>query len=165
MTLETQKGAAAPARGGQALRLDIAGSNLLIAGTFEQWVPLVMEGLRDDRAVQLLVDLTSSKGTAEAAAVNDNKLLFSFEGHDIKRMPVGHRVRGTLTLGTQSAPAEVLLQAPAAHTPFAVLAFEVPEGFETMWDEMSKRADDNAARGETEVRAWGWLRPPAVAAA
>ena len=137
----------------------------MIAGTFEQWVPLVMEGLRDDRAVQLLVDITSSKTTAEPTAANHNGLLFSFESHDIKRLPVGHRVRGTLTLGAHSAPTEMLLQAPATHTPFAVLAFEVPEGFETIWDAMSQRADDNAARGETEVRASGWLRAPAVATA
>lgn len=160
MTLETQTATAQ-----QALRLDIAGANLMIAGTFEQWVPLVMEGLRDERAVQLLVDITSAPTTVEPTATGHDQPLLAFESHDIKRMPYGHRARGTLSYGDTSADAEVLLQAPPAHTPFALLTLQLPQGFETAWQAMEKRAEASAALGETEVRARGWLRPPSVAAA
>ena len=165
MTLETQTPLAQPAGAPKALRLDIADANLMIAGTFTQWVPLLMEGLREDRSVQLLVDITSPERSTEAAVANTNGLLFAFEASDVKPGTNGHRVRGTLSHGTRTAPTEMLLQTARAHTPFAVLSFELPEGFEGLWDTMVKQADDRAAEGETEFRAWGWLRPPVVAAA
>ncbi len=164
MTLPTQT-PSAPAQGHKPIRLDIAGANLMIAGTFSQWVPLVMEGLREDRAVQLLVDITSSKAGSETAAANTNGLLFAFAGSDVKRSAQGHRVRGTLSYGTKTAASELLLQTPSAHTPFAVLSFDIPVGFEGVWDNMARQAHQKAAEGQTEFRAWGWLRPPVVAAA
>ena len=152
----------------QAIRLDIAGADLLLTGTFEQWVPLVMEGLREERPVQLLVDVTSSSSSSNSAlAANTNGELFAFEAKAIKRaQPSGHRVKGILTYGTQQAEAEVFLQAPAAHSPFALLSFDLPNSnFESLWKALGKRADAQAAFGGTEVRAQGWLRPPTVAAA
>lgn len=150
----------------QAIRLDIAGANLLLTGTFEQWVPLVMEGLREERSVQLLVDVTSSS-TNSTLAANTNGELFAFEAKAIKRaQPNGHRVKGILTYGIHQAEAEVFLQAPAAHSPFALLSFDLPNSdFESLWKALGKRADAQAAFGGTEVRAQGWLRPPTVAAA
>ena len=137
----------------------------MIAGTFTQWVPLIMEGLRKDRAVQLLVDITSPETASEHAAANNNGLVFSFEGNEVKLGVEGHRVRGTLSHGTHTAPTEMLLQTSQAHTPFAVLSFELPQGFEGAWEKMANQANERAAEGETEFRASGWLRPPVVAAA
>jgi hypothetical protein len=150
----------------QAIRLDIAGPNLLLSGSFEQWVPLVMEGLREDRSVQLLVDVTSSSPNQFSAA-NSNGILFSFDATSIKRAKEGgHKIKGLMTHGAYQAEADVFLQAPAAHSPFAVLSFDLPnESFEGLWQEFGKRAAARAAAGGTEVRAQGWLRPPTVAAA
>lgn len=135
----------------------------MLSGTFEQWVPLVMEGLRDDRAVQLLVDVTSPKA-ATSTAVNTNGLLFQFESTDVKRSgTLGHRLRGVLTSGARQAPAEFMLEVAPAHTPFAVLSFSLPPDWEGLWDAFSANA--NARQDETEVRARGWLRTPALAAA
>jgi hypothetical protein len=151
---------------GRAIRLDIAGPNLLLTGTFEQWVPLVMEGLREDRSVQLLIDVTSSSPRLSSAQ-NSNGTLFSFEATSIKRAkPEGHKIKGLMTHGVHQAETEIFLQAPAAHSPFALLTFDLPnESFEGLWKDLSKRADARAAEGGTEVRAQGWLRPPTVAAA
>lgn len=138
----------------------------MLTGTFEQWVPLMMEGLKEDRAVQLLVDVTSSK-LPQVAPANTNGALFSFEAQSIKRVQNGgHRVKGVLTYGAHHAETEVFMQAPPSHSPFAVLSFQLPStDFEGLWKALSKRASSNAAKNGTEVRARGWLRPPTVAAA
>ena len=104
--LPTQSAAGKSA--GRAIRLDIAGPDLLLTGTFEQWVPRVMEGLREDRSVQLLIDVTSSSPRLSLAQ-NSNGALFSFEAKSIKRAkPLGHNVKGLLKYGVHEAEAEIL---------------------------------------------------------
>jgi len=125
-----------------------------------------MEGLRQDRSVQLLIDVTSSSPRV-SSALNSNGALFSFEATSIKRAkPDGHKITGMMTHGIHQAETEIFLQAPATHSPFALLSFDLPnEDFEGLWKELATRADARAADGGTEVRAQGWLRPPTVAAA
>jgi hypothetical protein len=141
--------------------LSIRGGELLLEGKFEHWVPMALESGGKQSQAQLVIDVTSS-----GPAIDAGDELFSFVSTKIRRVAEGtYLAQGTMQRGDVQRASEATVQAPAAHSPFAVVTFELAEGvFPEVWDELSARvAGQDGAKGELRPRAW--LLPPMVAAA
>src|SRR5262249_43096291 len=105
----------------QAIGLSIAGSQLMVNGRFDHWVPVAAEGAgTDEGAVQIFFDVT---GMARA---QDRDELFAFTASDVDRLgPFAYIAKGTATRGDTVEPMEVVVQTPPAHTPFLVVTFSI----------------------------------------
>lgn len=157
---------APPAKKRRPVRLDIAGGDLLLRGTFEQWLPVAMERPGDgDGSVQLLVDVTSLKNAPGTAALGTDVL--SFTAHDVKAVgPLTYAVNGKLTAGRAHKDLQIILQTPGLHTPFCLLTFSLPaREFAPLWRAFEARFAPADEGGTREVRARAWLRVPEVATA
>src|SRR5687768_13598011 len=117
----TPKGpvAAVVLAGGQPRRIDlsIVGGDLLLAGKFEHWVPMALESGGRRSAAQLVVDVTSVGPANDAGGE-----VFSFVSNKVRRVADGtYRARGTLRRGDVQRTSDATVQAPAVHSPFAVV--------------------------------------------
>ena len=166
----------APADHNIALR--IAGGDLLLAGRFGQWMPLVLaEGNQPAfgqpandvdahlSTAQVLFDVTSNRGAAPAGTgAQPVGELFSFTASSVEGMGTqAYRLKGRLRAHGQSAEVEATLRSPAAHTPFFVIVFRFDrQKFAGLWSALEDRIDQS---GAGELRPTAWLRAPELAAA
>src|SRR5687767_9653197 len=122
----------------QAIALRIVGGDLLLAGRFGQWMPLVLSEANDNnqpadgQPAQSLNDVDPSLSTAQVLFdVTSNRTvksnasdLFSFTATDVETVSnQAYKIKGKLRAHGQSADVEALLRSPAAHTPFFVIVF------------------------------------------
>jgi hypothetical protein len=145
----------------QTIRLAIAGSDLMVNGRFDHWVPVAAEGgSPEEGAVQIFFDIT---GMARAQQPDE---LFSFQATDVDRLgPFAYVVKGTMTKGDTSEPMEAVVQTPPAHTPFLVVTFAIDRKvFPNVWEDLSAVV---AARDEqtSQIHPRAWLRAPTLATA
>lgn len=157
---------APPAKKRRPVRLDIAGGDLLLSGTFEQWLPVAMERPGDgDGSVQLLVDVTSLGNSPGAATLGSDVLAFA--AHDVQQLgPLTYAVTGRITAGRASKDVQIILQTPGMHTPFCLLTFSLPgREFASLWRALEARFTPTDDNGTREVRARAWLRVPDIATA
>jgi hypothetical protein len=141
--------------------LSIAGGELLLAGKFQHWVPLALESGGKRSEAQVVLDVTSS-----GPANDTGGEVFAFASRNVRRIGEGtYLARGILRRGDVQQASNATVQAPAAHSPFAVVTFEVDEAvFPELWDELSTRvASQENSAGEVRPRAW--LLTPVLAAA
>jgi len=73
--------------------------------------------------------------------------------------------KGIMRRGDLESTAEAIVQAPPAHSPFAVLTFRMDEGvFPEVWSELSARAaTQDGASLEVRPRAWSFAQALAAA--
>jgi hypothetical protein len=153
--------AAAPVVGPpRFIDLSIRGGELLLAGRFEHWVPMALESGGKRHEAQVVFDVTST------GPANDTADVFSFVSNKVRRTAPGtYLARGTMRRGDVERPSSATVQAPAAHSPFAVVTFEVDEAaFPELWGELSARVASQDG-SNAEVRPRAWLLTPVVAAA
>jgi hypothetical protein len=159
----------------QAIALRIVGGDLLLAGRFGQWMPLVLSEANGNTqpavgqpvndldpnlsTAQVLFDVTSNR-TVKSSATD----LFSFTASDVETISnQAYKIKGKLRAHGQSADVEALLRSPAAHTPFFVIVFRFDrEKFAGLWSGLEDRIDGS---GHGELRPMAWLRAPELAAA
>jgi hypothetical protein len=144
----------------QTIRLAIAGSELMVNGRFDHWVPVAAEGGGEEGAVQIFFDVT---GTAISQPTDD---LFGFHATEVEKLgPFAYVVKGTITKGDRSEPMEAVVQTPPAHTPFLVITFAVDrKKFPEIWEDLAAvvatRDDQNS-----QIHPRAWLKPPTLATA
>ena len=109
---------------------------------------------------QLVFDVTSS------GPANDTGEVFSFASTDVRRKAEGtYLAKGVMRRGDVQQASNATVQAPGAHSPFAVLTFQVDEvTFPEVWSELSARFE-SADGSNAEVRPRAWLLTPVLAAA
>jgi hypothetical protein len=141
--------------------LSIRGDELLLEGKFEHWVPMALETGGKRSHAQLVIDVTSP-----GPANDTGEELFSFVASKVRKVTDDSYVaQGVMQRGDVQRPGRATVQAPAAHSPFAVVTFEMTEAaFPEVWEELSTRV---ARQGgpDAEVRPRAWLLTPTVAAA
>jgi len=140
--------------------LSIRGEDLLLSGKFEHWVPMALETGGKQNEAQLLVDVTSHE------PANDTDAVFSFVSTNVRRMGSdAYLARGTIGRGDVHRDAEILVQAPQRHSPFAAMTFRLDEPtFREVWSELAARfATQEGSKAEVRPRAW--LLTPVVATA
>jgi hypothetical protein len=145
----------------QTIRLAIAGSELMVNGRFDHWVPVAAEGGNpDEGAVQVFFDVT---GMARPQQLDE---LFAFDGSEVERLgPFAYIVKGTITKDDRTEPMEAVVQTPPAHTPFVVITFAIDRHkFPEIWGDLSAVV---AARDEqnSQIHPRAWLRAPTLATA
>lgn len=165
-----------------ALRLTVVGADLLLSGRFEHWVPMAVDtSVPAEKSVQLLVDVTSSRQSADQSTDED---ALTLTARNVRKIaPLTYRLRGTLTADGVSQDVEAMLQTPQSHTPFCLLTLTLPsDEFAGLWSRVdahtprntngaARRTDDGAPvaadepNADNEMRARAWLRPPTIAAA
>lgn len=137
------------------------GEDLLLSGKFGHWVPLSLDdGSGKLPEAQLVFDVTS------VGPANDGGEVFSFVATEVEPLVAGaYLARGTLRRDDREQPAQAVLQAPATHSPFALVTFQIdPATFPELWSELEARvANDQVPEGE--VRPWAWPQAPTLAAA
>jgi hypothetical protein len=141
--------------------LSIRGADVLLSGKFEHWVPMALESGGKRSQAQVVFDVTS---TGPANDIGGE--VFSFASNKVRQIAEGtYLAQGTMRRGDVQRATRATVQAPAAHSPFAVVTFDLDEGvFPELWEELSARVasqDDSNA----EVRPRAWLLTPVVAAA
>jgi hypothetical protein len=146
----------------QTIRLAIAGSELMVNGRFDHWVPVAAEGGNpEEGAVQIFFDVT---GMARPQQLDEE--LFAFHASEVERLgPFAYIVKGTITKDDRSEPMEAVIQTPPAHTPFVVITFAFDrQKFPEIWGDLSAVV---AARDEhsSQIHPRAWLRPPTLATA
>jgi|SRR6185436_785712 len=141
--------------------LSIRGDELLLEGKFEHWVPLSLESGGERGHAQVVFDVTSS-----GPANDTGGELFSFVSSKVRRVADGtYLAQGTMQRGAVHRASKATVQAPAAHSPFAVVTFEVAEAaFPEVWDTLSTRLASQSGP-DAEVRPRAWLLSPVLAAA
>ena len=134
---------------------------MLLAGRFEHWVPLALETGGKRNQAQVVFDVTS---TGPANDRGDEA--FSFVSKKVRRVADGtYLAQGTMRRGEVQRASKAVVQAPAAHSPFAVVTFEIAEAvFPELWEELSARVA-NQEGSKAEVRPRAWLLTPLIAAA
>jgi hypothetical protein len=146
------------------IRLAINGKDLMLAGRFNHWTPVAVEGggTGGESAVQLFFDVTS------LARTDETEDLFEFTSHQVKRIgDLAFLVKGTMKQGDVERPVDAVVQTPVAHTPFVAitLPFEA-EVFPEIWSDMSAlvsaRVDGESAQ---MMHPQAWLKAPSLAAA
>ena len=154
------------AQAGQSINLRIAGADLLLSGRFEQWAPLALAEGKDESAVQLLLDVTSTPGGREGKAKPATEL-FSFTSTSVESVaPQSYRAKGRLRSHGITRQTEVLLHSPVGHTPFFIMTVPIDRAiFGELWTELEDRAAMTAAGQERDMRPRAWLRAPDLAAA
>jgi hypothetical protein len=152
-----------------AIRLQIAGADLLLSGRFEQWMPVLLStGDQGElAAVQILFDVTSNRNNGSSGKARDRSELLAFKSTSVQAVgKQAYQVKGTLRAGGVSREVEALLQNPPGHTPFFVILFRFdPIAFPALWDSLEERAAHVEAAGQEELRPRAWLKAPALAAA
>lgn len=145
------------------IRLQIAGADLLLAGRFEQWMPVLLGEGEDGAlgAVQILFDVTSNRSARPGGD------LFSFKARSVEAVgPQAYRLKGTLRAGASSGEVEAVLQNPPGHTPFFVILFRMdPAAFPELWTAFEEKVAGVEGSGQQELRPRAWLKEPALAAA
>jgi hypothetical protein len=142
------------------VQLSITSKDLVIAGRFDHWLPVAMEGNGAEGAVQVLFDVTGLSTRQEDGE------LFSFEATKVKRVNAqSFAVTGLLKQGEVERTVEALVQTPMAHTPFVAITFPLDAtAFPELWGDLSALVsghNDNAVPMSPRA----WLRAPALAAA
>jgi hypothetical protein len=145
----------------QAIHLSIAGSELMVNGHFDHWVPVAAEGASpDEGAVQIFFDVTGMARAPEGEA------LFSFHANDVDRLgPFAFIAKGVMHKGDLDEPMEAVVQTPPAHTPFVVVTFSIDrKKFSDIWQDLTAVV---ATRDEqnTQLHPRAWLRTPTLASA
>jgi hypothetical protein len=145
----------------QTIGLSIRGSELMVGGRFDHWVPVAAEGAGpDEGAVQIFFDVTGM------ARSQDWQELFSFDAGEVDRLgPFAYIAKGTMRKGELEHPMEAVIQTPPAHTPFVVVTFSIDrKRFPEIWDDLSAVV---AARDDhsTQLHPRAWLRAPTLASA
>jgi hypothetical protein len=143
----------------RSIDLAIRGADLVLAGRFQHWVPLTLETGGGQSEAQLLFDVTSP------GPANDTGDVFSFASADVRSIGDGaFMAKGVLRRGELERPVDAVVQAPAAHSPFAAVTFQIDEtAFPEVWSELSEQASARITDGE--VRPWAWMLAPVLAAA
>jgi hypothetical protein len=149
----------------QTIRMEIAGSELMVNGRFDHWVPVAAEGgpeggATDEGAVQVFFDVTGM------ASPSDREELFAFHANEVEKLgPFAYIVKGTVTRGDRSESMEAVVQTPPAHTPFLVITFAIDrKKFPEIWEDLAAVV---AARDDqsSQIHPRAWLRPPTLATA
>jgi hypothetical protein len=146
----------------QAIGLSIAGSELMVNGRFDHWVPVAAEGAGpEEGAVQIFFDVTGMAPSQE-----DRDELFAFHASDVDRLgPFAYIAKGTVRRGDATEPMEVVVQTPPAHTPFLVVTFSIDrKKFPEIWDGLTAVAEDRDPNN-SQIHPRAWLRPPTLASA
>jgi hypothetical protein len=144
----------------QTIGLAIAGSELMVNGRFDHWVPVAAEGAgTDEGAVQIFFDVT---GMARA---QDREELFAFHASDVDRLgPFAYIAKGMVTSGEVKEPMEVVVQTPPAHTPFLVVTFSIDRRkFPEIWDTLTAVVEGRDP-SNSQLHPRAWLLPPTLAA-
>jgi hypothetical protein len=145
----------------QTIGLSIAGSELMVNGRFDHWVPVAAEGAgADEGAVQIFFDVTGM------ARLQDGDDLFSFHASDVDRLgPFAYIAKGTVTRGDLIEPMEVVVQTPPAHTPFLVVTFSIDrKKFPEIWEDLTAVVEGGREGANSQIHPRAWLRPPTLAA-
>jgi hypothetical protein len=145
----------------QAIRLSIAGPELMVRGRFDHWVPVAAEGATpDEGAVQIFFDVTGM------ARPQDRDELFSFQSVEVERLgSFAYIARGFMRSEESEEEVEAVIQTPPAHTPFVVITFSIDRReLAEVWEKLSAVV---ATRDEhdTQLHPRGWLRAPMLAGA
>jgi hypothetical protein len=145
------------------IRLAINGKELMLAGRFNHWVPVAVEGGGKDAegAVQLFLDVTSLAGADE------NEDLFSFTSTSVKRIgDLAFVVKGTMKQGEVERPVDAVVQTPLAHTPFVAitLPFE-EEAFPEIWSDLAALVSARVDGESAQMHPAAWLKAPTLATA
>jgi len=142
------------------IHLSISGADLLLSGRFEHWVPMALDSDGESHEAQVVFDVTST------GPANDTGEVFSFVSNKVRRTADGaYLAKGTMRRGDVERPSSATLQVPAAHSPFAVVTFDLDEAaFPEVWSELSERVATQDG-SNAEVRPRAWLLTPTVAAA
>jgi hypothetical protein len=155
----------------EAIELQVAGADLLLAGRFLHWMPVTLiSGKNNEGMAQLLFDVTSNR-TAPKDRTARSAPLFEFKTASVKGAgQQAYRLKGTLKSGTgagvESGEVEAILESPRDHTPFFAMTFTLDRTkFESLWTAFEEKAASVIAKGQEELRPWAWLREPQLAAA
>jgi hypothetical protein len=142
------------------VRLAIRSKELMVAGRFDHWVPVAMEGNGAEGAAQLFFDVTGMTSRPEDAE------LFSFESTQVKRVgELAFVATGTLQQGDVERTVDAVVQTPMAHTPFLAITFPVDETvFPDVWSDLSDLVSA-LPDGNSQMGPRAWLRAPTLAAA
>jgi len=146
----------------QAIGLSIAGSDLMVNGRFDHWVPVAAEGASaDEGAVQIFFDVTGM------ARPQDRDDLFVFQATDVDRLgPFAYIAKGTVTRGDTVEPMEVVVQTPPAHTPFLEVTFSIDrKKLPDVWEDLSAVVEARDSTSNSQLHPRAWLRPPTLATA
>jgi hypothetical protein len=146
----------------QAIGLAIAGSELMVNGRFDHWVPVAAEGAGvDEGAVQIFFDVTGM------ARPQDRENLFAFDALEVDRLgPFVYLAKGTVTRGDVVEPMEVVVQTPPAHTPFLVVTFSIDrKKFPDVWEDLNASVATRDGGASSQLHPRAWLRPPTLASA
>lgn len=142
--------------------LDVAGSDFLLRGKFEDWESGLAFGPDLDRvSVRLAVDATSG--------VKSSASLFAFHSRNVQAEGNGsYRAIGTFTGAQGARPTEMLIENPPGHTALVALTFTAKkQDFGDGWHDLIQNAVPFVPRGDDgPVRsAHAWLLAPDLAAA
>jgi hypothetical protein len=141
------------------IRLAITSKDLMVAGRFDHWLPVAMEGDGAEGAAQIFFDVTGMARNPEDAE------LFSFESTKVKRLgDLAFVATGTLKVGEVERSVEAMVQTPLAHTPFVAITFPLDQAaFPEIWGDLSALVTGRADGTQMSPRAW--LKAPTLAAA
>jgi hypothetical protein len=145
----------------RVIRLAINSKQLMVAGRFDHWVPVAMEGNGAETAAQVLFDVTGMAGRAE------DEELFSFEATEVKRVgDLAFVAKGTLRQGETERTVDVVVQTPMAHTPFVALTFPLEQSaFPEIWADLAALVAGTRNDGQIQMTPRAWLTAPALATA
>jgi hypothetical protein len=149
-------------RGRPSVDLDVAGSDFLLRGRFEDWESGLAFGPDLDRVnVRLAVDATSG--------VKSGPSLFAFHSRNVRAEGNGsYRAIGTFSGALGARPTELLIENPPGHTALVALTFTAKkQDFGDGWHDLIQNAVPFVPRGDDgPVRsAHAWLLAPDLAAA
>jgi hypothetical protein len=144
------------------IRIAINGKELMLAGRFNHWVPVAVEGgTGGESAVQLFFDVTS------LARTDEQDELFSFTSTSVKRIgDLAFVVKGTMKQGEVERNVDAVVQTPLAHTPFVAitLPFE-EEAFPEIWSDMAALVSARVDGESAQMHPSAWLKAPTLATA
>jgi hypothetical protein len=145
-----------------SVELDVAGSDFLLRGKFEDWESGLAFGPDLDRvSVRLAIDATSGVRTGSS--------LFAFHSRNVEAEGNGsYRAVGTFTGAEGARPTEMLIENPPGHTALVALTFTAKkQDFGDGWHDLIQNAVPFVPKGdEGPARsAHAWLLAPDLAAA
>jgi hypothetical protein len=145
----------------RVIRLAINSKELMVAGRFDHWLPVAMEGNGAESAAQLFFDITGM------ARRPDDEELFSFEATKVKRAgDLAFIATGTLRQGETERTVEAVIQTPMAHTPFLAITFPLEQSaFPEIWADLAALVAGPRPEGGVQMTPRAWLRVPTLATA
>ena len=151
-------------KGRRSVDLDIAGSDLMLAGHFSDWESGLTVGPDLDRVnVRLAIDATSSR------EADVGKSLFSFHSRTVEALgPASYRAVGTFTGPLGSRALEMTIESPLGHTALVIASFAAQrQEFGEGWHDLIANVVPFVGDGEGAParQAHAWLIPPALGAA